>query len=64
MNTWGPPLVDSCWSALCQTLCDEVEQEDWESMFSILREAAKKLGIKKVGQRTNLLWNLSEKRRG
>ena len=43
-DTWGPPLVDSDWSALCQTLYDGVDQEDWESIYNTLREAAKKVG--------------------
>ena len=32
-------------------------------MYKTLREAAKKVGIKKVGERTSLLWKLSEKKR-
>ena len=59
----GPPQVNSNWSALCQTLHDRVDQEDWESKNNTLREAATKVGIKKVGERTSLLWKLSEKKR-
>ena len=33
-NTWFPPLVDSDWSAMCQTLYGGVEQEDWVSMYT------------------------------
>ena len=39
-----------------------VDQEDWESMHNTLREAAKKVGIKKIGERTSLLWKLSEQK--
>ena len=35
------PLVDSDSGALWQTLYDGADQEDWESMYSTLREAAK-----------------------
>ena len=36
----APPLVDSDWSALCQTLYDGVEQEEWVTMYNVLRGAA------------------------
>ena len=55
------PSVDSDWSVLCQTLCDGVAQGDWVTMYNVLRDAAKDVGIKKVGERTSLLWKLSEK---
>ena len=32
-----------------------------EFMYHVLREAAQKVGIKKIGERTSLLWKLSEK---
>ena len=48
--------------ALCQTLFDGVEEEDSVNMYIALWEAAKNAGIKKVGERTNLLWKLSKKR--
>ena len=37
-----------------------VEEEDWESRDYILCETAKKVGIKKIGERTSLLWKLRE----
>ena len=40
----------------------EFDQEDWVVMYGAIRDAAKKVGIKKVGQRTNLLWKLGVKR--
>ena len=45
---------------MCQTLCDEV-QEGYVAMYDALRDAAKKVGIKKVGERTRLLIKLNEK---
>ena len=55
-------MVDSYQSALCQTLYDGVEQEDWVTMYNVLREAANKVCIKKVGEGTGLLWKLSEEK--
>ena len=46
-NKWSPPECDSDWSALCQTLYEGVDQEDWESICNIVREAAKKVGLRK-----------------
>ena len=46
-NMWNHLVVDSYWSALCQTLYDGVEQEDWVTMYNVLREAANKVCIKK-----------------
>ena len=62
-NKFGSTLVVSDWRALCQAWNDGVEQEDWESMWNTLREAAK-VGIKKVGEHTSLLWKLSENKGG
>ena len=39
-NRWRHPLVHSDWSALCHTLHDGVEQEDWEAAMTV--------GIKKI----------------
>ena len=33
-NKRSPLLVDSGWGAVCQTPCDGVDQEDWESMHT------------------------------
>ena len=62
-NTWRPPLVDSDSAALCQTLYDGVAQEDRESMYNTLLEAAKNVGVMEVGERTILFWKLSENKR-
>ena len=35
---------------------DGVDQEDWEFMCDIFREAADKMGTKKITERTRLLW--------
>ena len=59
-NKWGLPLVDSDW---CQTVHEGVDQEYWESMCNTLREVAKKVGIKEVGERTSLLCKLSARKR-
>ena len=48
-NTWSPPLVGSGWSALCQTLYDGVDHQDWESMYNTLREAAKRVASRRSG---------------
>ena len=50
-ETKGPPMFDTDWSALCQTLYDGVEQGDWVIMFNAHRNAAKKVGIRSVGER-------------
>ena len=39
-----------------------VEQDDWVSTYNVFWEAAKRVGIKKIGERTTLLWKLSEKK--
>ena len=39
-NRWCVLLADSDWSAFCETLYVEVEQENWEHMCNTLREAA------------------------
>ena len=56
-----PPLPDSDWSALCQTLYDGVEQEDLESTYNVLQEAAK-VDVNNIGESTSLLWKLNEKK--
>ena len=61
-NRWSPPLVDSDWGVLYQTLYDGVDQEVWESTYNTMREAAKNVGIMKVRWRTSLLWKLSVKK--
>ena len=61
-NKWSPPLVDSDWSEMCQTLLDGVEQEDWDFVYNTFRAAAKKVGIKKRRERADLLWKLTEKK--
>ena len=38
-----------------------VEQEDLVTLYGVLRDAAKRVGIKKVGEGTRLIWKLSEK---
>ena len=50
-------------SAFGQTFHDGVEPEDWASMYNTLWEAARKVGTKKIGERTGLLWKLSKKPR-
>ena len=62
---WRPPLVDSDWGARCARRCMmEWNRRIWrESMYNTLREGAKKVDIKKIGERTNLLWKLSERKR-
>ena len=59
-DTWGTRLVESDWSALCQTFYDGVEQEDWEPMYNTLKKVRH---ITKVVERASLLWKLSDKKR-
>ena len=47
-----PLLVDSDWSARCQTLYDGLNK----------RIGRRPRDMEKVGERTSLLWKLSEKR--
>ena len=60
-HMWCPSLVGSDRSLLRRTLYDAVEQEDWATMCNVLRDAAKPVGIKKVGERSSLLWKLGQK---
>ena len=50
-------MVQSDLGALCQTLYDGVEHH-----AQLPSGGCKKGGIKKVGERTGLLWKLSEKK--
>ena len=52
-NRSGQPLVDSDWSVLCKTLCDEVGREDGSSMYNTLWEAADESGHQEDRERTS-----------
>ena len=43
-TTWSPLLVDSDWSALCQTMNVGVEQEDWVTIYDALSDGIKEGG--------------------
>ena len=58
-NKWSPAFVDSDWGALCWTLHDGVDHENYNTLW----KAAKKGGIKKIGDRLSLQWKLSENKR-
>ena len=60
-HMWCPSLVGSDRSVLRPTLYDAVEQEDRVTMCNVLRDAAKPVGIKKIGERSSLLWKLGQK---
>ena len=65
-NIWCRLLVESDWSAMCQTLFGEVGGSGGmggESIYNFFREAANKVGIKKVGKRSSLLCKLSDTNR-
>ena len=58
-NTQRPLAVASDCSALCQTLDDGTEQQDWGCHVSRTHDAVKKVGVQEFGGRTSLLWNLA-----
>ena len=61
-NKWSLLLVDSDWSALCQTLYGGGEQEDWSPCTTLCGRRRRMWASRRFGERTRLLWKLREKK--